>query len=50
VLIRTVLSWSLMLEVEGRWPWQSRALGESPRAVAVGFETDAGTPLARRRG
>ena len=50
VLIRTFLSWSLMLEVEGRWPWQSRALGESPRAVAVGFETDAGTPLARRRG
>lgn len=23
VLIRTFLSWSLILEVEGRWPWQS---------------------------
>jgi uncharacterized membrane protein len=26
VLIRTFLSWSLMLEVEGRWPWQTRAV------------------------
>ncbi len=24
VLIRTFLSWSLELEVEGRWPWQPR--------------------------
>jgi uncharacterized membrane protein len=24
VLIRTFLSWSLELEVDGRWPWQSR--------------------------
>ena len=23
VLIRTFLSWTLILEVEGRWPWQS---------------------------
>lgn len=22
--IRTFLSWSLQLEIEGRWPWQSR--------------------------
>ena len=22
VLIRTFLSWTLVLEVEGRWPWQ----------------------------
>jgi uncharacterized membrane protein len=22
VLIRTFLSWTLILEVEGRWPWQ----------------------------
>ena len=22
VVIRTFLSWSLMLEIEGRWPWQ----------------------------
>ena len=26
VLIRTFLSWSLNLEVEGRWPWQRQRL------------------------
>ncbi len=30
VLIRTFLSWSLELEVSGRWPWQQR-----PPAVAT---------------
>ena len=24
VLIRTVLSWSLAVEMEGRWPWQGK--------------------------
>jgi uncharacterized membrane protein len=24
VLIRTFLSWSLVVEIEGRWPWQPR--------------------------
>ena len=24
VAIRTFLSWSLQLEIEGRWPWQAR--------------------------
>ena len=24
VLIRTFLSWSLYVEIEGRWPWQAR--------------------------
>jgi uncharacterized membrane protein len=24
VLIRTFLSWSLVVEIEGRWPWQQR--------------------------
>ena len=27
VLIRTFLSWSIELETEGRWPWQSRTDG-----------------------
>ena len=22
VLVRTFLSWTLVLEIEGRWPWQ----------------------------
>lgn len=25
VLIRTFLSWTLVLEIEGRWPWQREA-------------------------
>ncbi len=25
VLVRTFLSWSIVVEVEGRWPWQRRA-------------------------
>jgi uncharacterized membrane protein len=31
VLIRTFLSFSLQVEIEGRWPWQPRP-GQSPRA------------------
>ena len=27
VLIRTFLSWSLEVELEGRWPWQGKAHG-----------------------
>jgi len=27
VLIRTFLSWSIVLEVEGRWPWQPKRVG-----------------------
>ena len=30
VLIRTFLSMTLQLEVEGRWPWQRSADGRSP--------------------
>jgi len=25
VLVRTILSWSLIVEMEGRWPWQGAA-------------------------
>jgi uncharacterized membrane protein len=25
VLIRTFLSWALVVEIEGRWPWQGRS-------------------------
>ena len=25
VLIRTFLSWSLVVEIEGRWPWKAKA-------------------------
>ncbi|MCX6020262.1 MAG: DUF1622 domain-containing protein [Chloroflexi bacterium] len=30
VLIRTFLSFSLELEIEGRWPWQPRPVGPPP--------------------
>lgn len=29
VVIRTFLSWSIVLEIEGRWPWQPRPAAES---------------------
>jgi uncharacterized membrane protein len=29
VVVRTFLSWSMMVEIEGRWPWQGKT--ESPR-------------------
>ena len=30
VAIRTFLSWSLILEMEGRWPWQKEAPSPKP--------------------
>lgn len=30
VLIRTFLSFTLQLEIEGRWPWQQAGHGETP--------------------
>ena len=39
VLIRTFLSWALVVEIEGRWPWQpqSRAVSEpSPQRADAG--------------
>lgn len=32
VLIRTFLSWSLALELEGRWPWQRAPERHAPQA------------------
>jgi uncharacterized membrane protein len=30
VLVRTFLSWSLVVEIEGRWPWQPRPAERLP--------------------
>ena len=45
VLIRTFLSWTLVLEIEGRWPWQrgkrrpvSPAQRRCPACIARPFE------------
>jgi len=27
VVVRTFLSWSLVVEIEGRWPWQHKSVG-----------------------
>ena|SRR5438093_6362277 len=43
VLVRTFLSWTLVLEIEGRWPWQREASG-------VGPANDAGIADARGPG
>jgi uncharacterized membrane protein len=40
VLIRTFLSWTLVLEIEGRWPWQREPSPMSARAHAAA-DTDA---------
>jgi uncharacterized membrane protein len=39
VLVRTFLSWTLVLEIEGRWPWRRELL---PMSVA----RDSGRPSA----
>ena len=31
VIVRTFLSWTLILEIEGRWPWQREVLTETTR-------------------
>src|SRR5262245_51197876 len=33
VLIRTFLSWTLVLEIEGRWPWQRELVRVDPSRV-----------------
>jgi uncharacterized membrane protein len=36
VLVRTFLSWSLVLEIDGRWPWQREPSPMSSRALPGG--------------
>jgi uncharacterized membrane protein len=35
VLIRTFLSWTLVLEIEGRWPWQRSDRGPRARGMTA---------------
>ncbi len=35
VLVRTILSWSLIVEMDGRWPWQAAAAAESSARASV---------------
>ncbi len=38
VLVRTFLSWSLVVEIEGRWPWRSADAAEKAAASSGGGE------------
>ena len=38
VLIRTALSWSLSVEIDGCWPWQARALAGAASRERPGTE------------
>lgn len=33
VLIRTFLSWSLVVEIEGRWPWKAASAGSAENLI-----------------
>jgi len=35
VIIRTFLSWGLVVEIEGPWPWQARAIAGAPEGGVV---------------
>ena len=37
VLVRTFLSWTLVLEIEGRWPWQREPSPMSSRVRPGGI-------------
>jgi uncharacterized membrane protein len=34
VVVRTFLSWSLVVEIEGRWPWQHEQAGATNERIA----------------
>jgi uncharacterized membrane protein len=43
VLIRTFLSWALVVEIDGRWPWQPEPLTERVGADAAEPESERGS-------
>jgi uncharacterized membrane protein len=42
VLIRTFLSWSLVVEIEHRWPWQRHKVAQPETAIPISAETRGG--------
>lgn len=46
VLIRTFLSWSLELEISGRWPWQKPSPADAPGGVTPTESQDPAAPAA----
>ena len=53
VVIRTVLSMALQVEIEGRWPWQQGSMGSTPEPISPaspGTESAVGgCPATRHR-
>ncbi|MFA5937717.1 MAG: DUF1622 domain-containing protein [Sinimarinibacterium sp.] len=50
VLVRTVLSMALQVEIEGRWPWQrhgAAADGQSPPPLSAAVGSAAAHPTAK---
>jgi uncharacterized membrane protein len=51
VVIRTFLSWSLVVELEGHWPWQSATIANTEGVLGSVGELDmeglASTPVSR---
>jgi uncharacterized membrane protein len=43
VVVRTFLSWSIVVEIEGRWPWRSAGRGERPEGRNVAAASAAAT-------
>ena len=48
VVIRTFLSWSLELEISGRWPWQKSRDSEAAPPTGATSTTGASTRCGRR--
>ena len=44
VLIRTFLGWSLTVEIEGRWPWQTRPERPIPVETTMKADSRGGLP------
>ncbi len=49
VIIRTFLSWTLDLEVEGRWPWQPERVSQTNAADSFEEDADGREILPKRR-
>jgi uncharacterized membrane protein len=50
VVIRTFLSWSLTVEIEGRWPWQSRVEHAKPDQPISRVDVNAGQSTSPSKG
>ena len=50
VVVRTFLSWSLEVELEGHWPWQSPTVATRDGVLGSVGELDIDSPGSRGRG